>query len=50
MVRARKSFLKEFHNYVVTVVHRREAGANLREIADDFRISEACMQSWLREN
>jgi len=33
----------------VAVAQRREAGVTIKEIADDFVISEACLRNWLRK-
>lgn len=44
-----KAYPKEFRDDVVAVVQRREAGVTIKEIADDFGISEACLQNWLRK-
>ena len=49
MAGASESLLKEFRDYVVAVVHSREAGVMIKEIADDLGISEACFQNWLRK-
>ena len=44
-----KAYPKEFLDDVVAVAQRREAGVTIKEIADDFGISEACLQNWLRK-
>lgn len=44
-----KAYPKEFRDDVVAVAQRREAGVTIKEIADDFGISEACLQNWLRK-
>ena len=44
-----KAYPKEFCDDVVAVAQRREAGVTIKEIADDFGISEACLQNWLRK-
>ena len=44
-----KAYPKEFHDDVVAVAQRREAGVTIKEIADDFGISETCLQNWLRK-
>ena len=44
-----QAYPKEFRDDVVAVAQRREAGVTIKEIADDFGISEACLQNWLRK-
>lgn len=44
-----KAYPKEFRGDVVAVAQRREAGVTIKEISDDFGISEACLQNWLRK-
>ena len=44
-----KAYPREFRDDVVAVAQRREAGVTIKEIADDFGISEACLQNWLRK-
>jgi transposase-like protein len=44
-----KAYPKEFRDDVVAVAQRREAGVTIKEIADDFGISETCLQNWLRK-
>ena len=44
-----KAYPKEFRDDVVAVAQRREAGVTIKKIADDFGISEACLQNWLRK-
>jgi len=44
-----KAYPKEFRDDVVAVAQRREAGLTIKEIADDFGISEACLQNLLRK-
>ena len=44
-----KAYPKEFRHDVVAVAQRREAGLTIKEIADDFGISEACLPNWLRK-
>ena len=44
-----QAYPKEFRYDVVAVAQRREAGVTIKEIADDFGISEACLQNWLRK-
>jgi len=33
----------------VAVAQQREAGLPIKQIADDFGISEGCLQNWLRQ-
>jgi transposase-like protein len=42
-----KPYPKEFRDDVVAVARRREPGTTLRQIADDFGISESCLNNWL---
>jgi transposase len=44
-----KAYPNEFRDDVVEVAQRREAGVTIKEIADDFGISEAYLQNWLRK-
>ena len=44
-----KAYPREFRDDVVAVAQRREPGVTIREIADDFGISETCLQNWLRQ-
>ena len=44
-----KAYPKEFRDDVVAVAQRREPGVTIREIAEDFGISETCLQNWLRQ-
>lgn len=44
-----KAYPREFRDDVVAVAQRREPGATIKEIADDFGISETCLQNWLRQ-
>jgi len=41
------AYPSEFRDDVVAVAHRREDGVTIKQIAEDLRISEACMQNWL---
>ncbi len=40
---------KEFREDVVAVARSRESGVTIKQIADDFGISEATLQNWLRQ-
>ncbi len=42
-----KPYPKEFRDDVVAVARRRDPGTTLRQIADDFGISESCLNNWL---
>jgi Transposase and inactivated derivatives len=44
-----KAYPKEFRDDVVAVAQRREAGVTIKQIAQDFGISETCLQNWLRK-
>ena len=44
-----KAYPREFRDDVVAVAQRREPGVTIKEIADDFGISETCVQNWLRQ-
>lgn len=44
-----KAYPREFRDDVVAVAQRRDPGATIKEIADDFGISETCLQNWLRQ-
>ncbi len=44
-----KAYPREFCDDVVAVAQRREAGVTIKEIAEDFGISETCLQNWLRQ-
>lgn len=44
-----KPYSQESRDDVVAVAQRREPGVTIRQVADDFRISETCLQSWLRK-
>lgn len=39
---------KEFRDDVVAVARARDAGVTLKQIADDFGISEASLNNWLK--
>ncbi|MGO4258967.1 IS3 family transposase [Marmoricola sp. RAF53] len=43
-----KPFPKEFRDDVVNVARRREHGVTLKQIAEDFGISETCLSNWMR--
>ena len=45
-----KAYPKEFRDDVVAVAQRREAGVTIKQIAEDFGISETCLQNWLRKS
>ena len=44
-----KPFPREFRADVVAVAQRREPGVTIKQIAEDFGISETCLQNWLRQ-
>jgi len=44
-----KPYPKEFRDDVVSVARRREAGVTVKQIAQDFGVSESCLQNWLRQ-
>ena len=44
-----KAYPREFRDDVVAVAQRREPGVTIKEIANDFGISETCLQNWLRQ-
>ena len=44
-----KPYPSEFRDDVVAVAQRREDGVTIKQIAEDFGISEACLQNWLRK-
>jgi len=44
-----KAYPREFRDDVVAVAQRREPGVTIKQIADDFGISEGCLQNWLRQ-
>jgi transposase len=43
-----KPFPKEFRDDVVNVARNRGPGVTLRQIAEDFGISETCLGGWVR--
>jgi len=43
----RKAYPKEFRDDVAAVALRHEPGVTIRQIAEDFGISETCLQNWL---
>ncbi len=44
-----KASPREFRDDVVAVAQRREPGVTIKQIAEDFGISETCLQNWLRQ-
>ena len=44
-----KAYPREFRDDVVAVAQRREDGVTIKQIAEDFGISEAGLQNWLRK-
>lgn len=40
---------REFRDDVVRVAQNREPGTRLRQIAQDFGISESCLTNWMRQ-
>ena len=44
-----KAYPREFRDDVVAVAQRREPGVTIKQIADEFGISEGCLQNWLRQ-
>ena len=44
-----KPYPGEFRDDVVAVAQRREAGVAIKQVAEDFGISEGCLQNWLRK-
>lgn len=44
-----KPYPREFREDVVAVARQRDPGVPLRQVADDFGISETCLQNWLRK-
>lgn len=44
-----KAYPREFRDDVVAVAQRREPGVSIKQIAEDFGISETCLQNWLRQ-
>ena len=45
-----KIYPKKFRDDVVAVAQRREPGVTIKQIAEDFGISETCLQNWLRKS
>lgn len=45
-----KPYPREFREDVVAVARRREPGVTIKQIADDFGISQTCLQNWLRSD
>ena len=43
-----KPYPSEFRDDVVAVAQRREPGVMIKQVAEDFGISETCLQNWLR--
>ena len=44
-----KPYPREFRDDVVNVARRREPGVTLKQVADDFGISETCLQYWMSQ-
>jgi transposase-like protein len=44
-----KHYPQEFRDDVVAVARRREPGVTLKQIADDFGVSPASLQNWLKQ-
>ena len=44
-----KPYPKEFRDDVVRVARNREPGVHLKQIADDFGISESCLTGWMKK-
>jgi transposase-like protein len=44
-----KAFPREFRDDVVAVAQRREPGVTIKQVAEDFGISETCLQRWLSQ-
>ena len=44
-----KAYPSAFRDDVVAVAQRREVGVTIKQIAEDFGISETCLQNWLRK-
>jgi len=45
-----KAYPKHFGDDAVAVAQRREAGVTIKQTAEDFGISETCLQNWLRKD
>ena len=43
-----KPFPQEFRDDVVRVARGRDPGTTLRQVAEDFGISESCLRGWMR--
>ena len=43
------AYPREFREDVIRVARARESGVRLKDVADDFGISESCLQNWLRQ-
>ncbi len=43
-----RPFPREFRDDVVAVARRREPGVTLKQVAEDFGISEASLTNWLK--
>jgi transposase len=44
-----RPFPREFRDDVVAVARRREPGVTLKQVAEDFGISEASLTNWLKK-
>lgn len=44
-----RPYPREFRDDVVAVARRREPGVTLRQVAEDFGISEASLTNWLKK-
>jgi transposase-like protein len=45
-----KPYPREFRDDVVAVARRRDPGVTIKQIADDFGISQTCLQNWIRSD
>jgi len=43
-----KPFPQEFRDDVVRVARGRDPGTTLRQVAEDFGISESCLRGWMK--
>jgi transposase len=43
-----RPYPREFREDVVAVARGRDSGVTLRRVAEDFGISETCLQKWLK--
>jgi transposase-like protein len=43
------AYPREFRDEVVRVARNREPGVRLADIAADFKISESCLNNWLKQ-